>query len=91
MDSKSIHVVVRGRVQGVFYRKWTQGRARQLGVAGWIRNREDGTVEAVFSGASDAVDALVDACRAGPPAARVDGIDLAAADPVTEQDFAVRD
>ena len=90
-DSTAIHVVIRGRVQGVFYRKWTQERARHLGVAGWIRNREDGAVEGVFAGRVDAVEALVDACRAGPPAARVEGIDVTPAETPNGDGFSVAD
>ncbi|GEO98293.1 acylphosphatase [Methylobacterium haplocladii] len=90
-ETKAIHVVIRGRVQGVFYRKWTQARARHHGVAGWVRNRADGAVEGVFSGSADAVDALVAECRDGPPAARVDGIDITAAEPVSTRGFAVAD
>lgn len=90
-ETKAIHVVIRGRVQGVFYRKWTQARARHHAVAGWVRNREDGAVEGVFSGPADAVDALVAECRVGPPAARVDGIDIAVAEPAETRGFAIVD
>jgi acylphosphatase len=64
-------VVVRGEVQGVFFRDSTQEEARTRGVAGWVRNREDGTVEAVFEGTPDAVDAMVEWCRSGPSRADV--------------------
>ena len=64
-------VVVRGEVQGVFFRDSTQEEARRRGVAGWVRNREDGTVEAVFEGPPDAVDAMVEWCRSGPSKADV--------------------
>ena len=67
---------VHGQVQGVFFRNWTMDRARALGVRGWVRNRKDGTVELVAHGDADAVDRLVAACRAGPPAARVERIDV---------------
>lgn len=75
-DSKSIRVVIRGRVQGVSYRAWTKKQADRHGVAGWVRNRPDRTVEASFTGPAEAVDALLAACRRGPFAARVDGIDV---------------
>lgn len=68
---KRVRVVVSGRVQGVWYRGWTVGEAPARGLRGWVRNRRDGTVEAVFEGAPGAVDAMVEACRSGPPAARV--------------------
>ena len=69
------HVVVRGRVQGVGFRMWTEDEARRRGLAGWVRNRRDGTVEAVFAGPGEAVDAMIEACRRGPPGARVDALD----------------
>jgi acylphosphatase len=64
-------VVVRGEVQGVFFRDSTQREASTRGVAGWVRNRDDGSVEAVFEGSPDAVDAMVEWCRSGPSSADV--------------------
>ena len=75
------HVIVSGRVQGVFFRDSTQREARRLGVDGWVRNLEDGTVEAVFEGRPSAVEALLDFCRRGPERARVDRLDVDAARP----------
>jgi acylphosphatase len=69
------HVLIRGRVQGVAYRAWTEGEALRRGLAGWVRNRRDGSVEAVFAGSRETVDDMLTACREGPPAARVDAID----------------
>jgi acylphosphatase len=69
------HVLIRGRVQGVGYRAWTEYTALDCGLAGWVRNRRDGAVEAVFAGPADAVADMVEACRRGPPGARVNGID----------------
>ena len=69
-------LLVTGRVQGVGYRQWLQAEARRLGVAGWVRNRHDGSVEAVADGPADAVRALAEAARSGPPAARVDAVEL---------------
>ncbi len=69
------HVVIRGRVQGVGYRAWTEMTALERGVEGWVRNRRDGSVEAVFVGAAEAVAAMIEACRRGPPGSRVDAID----------------
>ena len=74
--TKLVHVMVSGRVQGVSYRAWCVGQAEQLGLDGWVRNRSDGAVEAVFSGPASRVDAAVEACRIGPPAARVDDVRL---------------
>jgi acylphosphatase len=64
-------VIAHGRVQGVSFRYATEARAREAGLDGWVRNRPDGTVEAVFEGDADAVDALVAFCRDGPRHARV--------------------
>ncbi len=68
---KRLRVVISGRVQGVWFRGWAIDEARARGLSGWVRNCPDGTVEAVFEGAPAAVDAMVEACRTGPPAARV--------------------
>ena len=69
------HVVIRGRVQGVGYRAWTEVTALERGLEGWVRNRRDGSVEAVFGGAHEQVTAMIAECRRGPPGARIDGID----------------
>ncbi len=73
---KVVHLVARGLVQGVGYRMWCAARAEALGLEGWARNRRDGTVEAVFAGEADAVDEMLEACRSGPPMARVDALDV---------------
>ncbi|MEQ9555824.1 MAG: acylphosphatase [Rhodospirillales bacterium] len=72
--AETVHVVISGRVQGVWFRGWTCEQARALALTGWVRNRRDGTVEAVFSGNPDAVRRMIERCRQGPPAARVDSI-----------------
>lgn len=69
-------VVVSGRVQGVAFRAATLARADACGVAGWVRNRRDGSVEAAFEGEAEAVEALVSFCRAGPRLARVERVDV---------------
>ncbi len=69
-----IHVLVTGRVQGVWYRGWTVEEATRLGLDGWVRNRRDGSVEAVLAGPKDAVDAMIAACHRGPPSARVERV-----------------
>ncbi len=68
-------MLVRGRVQGVFFRDATRERAHLAGVAGWVRNLRDGRVEAVFEGDPDAVRAVIDFCSQGPQWARVDGLE----------------
>lgn len=83
-------VVVHGRVQGVFFRDSTQKEAEKRGVAGWVRNRDDGAVEAVFEGAEDAVDSLVDFCRSGPSRADVDSVDVEEQEPEGLSGFEVR-
>ena len=70
-DRPTIRLLVSGRVQGVGYRYWTVEEARRLGLEGWVRNRTDGTVEILAIGEKDSVDRLAEACRLGPPAARV--------------------
>ncbi|MBO0702558.1 MAG: acylphosphatase, partial [Candidatus Dormibacteraeota bacterium] len=75
-------VVIRGRVQGVFFRDATSERANARGVDGWIRNCPDGTVEAVLEGPPGAVEEVLAFCRTGPPAARVDRVDVEEQQPV---------
>ena len=75
------HVIIRGRVQGVGYRAWTEYTALERGLQGWVRNCRDGNVEALFSGPAEAVAAMIEACRDGPPGARVDFVDQRDAGP----------
>jgi acylphosphatase len=69
-------LLIRGRVQAVGYRAWTEDTALIRGVDGWVRNCADGSVEAVFAGPRATVDAMIEACRRGPPSARVERIDI---------------
>ena len=69
--SKVVRVRIEGRVQGVWYRGWAVHEAVQRGLRGWVRNRSDGSVEALFAGSAPAVDSMLEACWRGPPAARV--------------------
>lgn len=69
------HIVVRGRVQGVGYRAFVEDEARQRGLRGWVRNRRDGSVEAVFAGPAADVEAAIEACQRGPFSARVSALD----------------
>ncbi|KAK1429479.1 hypothetical protein QVD17_11688 [Tagetes erecta] len=73
---KTVNVVIKGRVQGVFYRDWTVENATELGLKGWVRNRRDGSVEALFSGEADKVGEMQERCRRGPPSAMVTGLNV---------------
>jgi acylphosphatase len=77
-------------VQGVFFRDETRRRARSLGVAGWVSNRRDGAVEAVFEGSRNAVESMVRWCGRGPSGAQVDDVHVDWEDPRGEDGFAVR-
>ncbi len=69
-------LTIRGRVQGVGYRHWAMTTGRRLGITGWVRNCTDGSVEALIVGDDAAIGAMIDACRRGPTAARVDDVDI---------------
>jgi acylphosphatase len=79
MNAKRL--VIAGRVQGVGYRDWMVQSATALGVSGWVRNRRDGTIEALVAGDTAAVEELLRACRRGPRAALVSSIEEDLADP----------
>ena len=83
-------MVVRGRVQGVFFRDTCARHARRAGVAGWIRNRPDGVVEGWFEGRPQAVDELVKWCRHGPPRARVDAVEVTSEKPAGLEGFHIQ-
>lgn len=73
---RSVSLRITGRVQGVGYRAWAIETASRLGLRGWVRNRADGSVEALVIGEDDTVAAMIEACRAGPFAARVDAVSV---------------
>jgi acylphosphatase len=73
-SQRIVRVRITGGVQGVCYRAWTGSNARALGINGWVRNREDGSVEAVFAGAASAIEDMLARCAIGPPAAIVEGV-----------------
>ena len=81
---------IHGEVQGVFYRAWSAEQARALGLSGWVRNRRDGTVEMLVSGDATAVVRMIGLCRGGPPAARVDRIEVEEADEPASAGFEKR-
>ena len=83
---KRVSVIITGRVQGVAFRHYTCRRALELGVTGWVRNLPDGAVEGLFEGDDSAVADLVEWCRSGPPAARVDRLDICEGHYIGESD-----
>ena len=83
-------VRVSGRVQGVFFRAWTREQAQRLGVAGWVRNCADGSVEALVEGKESAIEEMIAAMRLGPPAASVRALDCEAVAPSGAHSFEVK-
>lgn len=90
MPETAVHVYIEGRVQGVWFRGWTEKQASRLGLSGWVRNLRDGRVEAVFAGDADKVDTMLALCRKGPPMARVDNIVKSDTDAPASAGFATR-
>ena len=76
MASKRVQLFVRGRVQGVFFRAATQREARRLGIGGWVKNRNDGSVEIMAEGEEEAIKEIISWAHHGPSAARVDDVDV---------------
>ncbi len=89
-DRTRAHVFVSGKVQGVYFRATTRDTAREANVDGWVRNLDDGRVEAVFEGPEESVEALVEFCHEGSAAARVDDVDVSYEQPAGEEGFRVR-
>jgi acylphosphatase len=83
-------VIVHGDVQGVFFRDTTEKWANEHGIAGWVRNRDDGTVEAVLEGVEDRMDRVLGLLETGPPGARVDRIEISEENPTGIDGFEVR-
>ncbi len=75
MDRKA-HVIIKGRVQGVFYREWIRSQAESMNLTGWVKNLASGKVEAVFEGPKEKVEEIIDKCKEGSGAARVENIDI---------------
>ena len=86
MDETQAHAFISGRVQGVSFRYYTYHEALKLGLSGWVRNLRDGRVEAVFAGEREAVEKILDWCKEGPPAARVDDVDAVMEDRTEDLD-----
>lgn len=76
MAEKTVHAIVEGRVQGVFYRASTQEEAQRIGVNGWVRNRADGSVEVLVTGDADRVDRLIGWLSEGPPMSQVSRVSI---------------
>ena len=85
--TRAVHLLIKGRVQGVGYRDWAMEEAEALGLDGWVRNLRSGEVEALISGADAAVEQMIAACRRGPPIARVTDIEISPAAPPPEHGF----
>ncbi len=90
METNAVHIVVRGRVQGVWYRASAQAKARELKLTGWVKNNPDGAVEIHAEGSRQALNRFTDWCREGPPAARVDTLDTAETAPEGMDSFEIR-
>jgi acylphosphatase len=75
-ENRTSHVLIHGRVQGVSFRAWTQHQAELHGLKGWVRNRRDGTVEAVFSGPGNLVEVMLKACQKGPAGSWVEKVEI---------------
>ena len=88
-ESVQAHVRISGTVQGVYFRVSTQEKAQQLGVTGWVKNNDDGRVEAVFEGEREAVDALLDWCAEGPANAVVASVEVTFVDPEGYTEFRI--
>lgn len=83
----AVHARIEGKVQRVWYRNWTVGAASERGLSGWVRNRTDGSVEAVFSGPKDKVDDMVKSCWQGSPKSQVSNVIVSPAEVVKESGF----
>jgi len=90
MSRRRAHVYISGRVQGVFYRATTRDTARDHGVDGWVKNLDDGRVEAVFEGDPDDVEAMIDFCHEGSSSARVDDVEVTEEEPEGLDGFEIR-
>lgn len=89
-DRTRAHVYVSGKVQGVYFRATTRDEARKHDIDGWVRNLDDGRVEAVFEGNETAVEAMIEFCHEGSSAARVEEVDATYEEPTGEASFSIR-
>ena len=86
---RRVRVIVTGRVQGVFFRATCAARARSAGLAGWVRNRPDGAVEAAFEGPDADVEAMISWCRSGTDLSRVESVEIAEEEPIGAHEFRI--
>jgi len=87
---KRLHLFIAGRVQGVFFRAYTQSKAHELGLSGWVRNTADGRVEAVFEGEEERLEPMISWCREGPAAAKVEKVEMFWEKPEKIKGFKIR-
>ena len=87
---RTVHVRISGLVQGVGFRAWTERRAAELALSGWVRNRPDGDVEALFCGPTASVETMLAACRQGPRHSRVEAVEMLAGAAVVSGPFTIR-
>ena len=89
--TSNVHVLISGRVQGVWFRVSTKQKAEQLGLTGWVRNTHDGKVEAVFEGEENLVKKMIEWCRQGPPLSKVDNVEIKNQNPTNGfEEFSIR-
>lgn len=87
----NVHVIITGRVQGVWFRANTKQKAEQLGVTGWVRNTRDGCVEAIFEGEENNVKEMIEWCHRGPPLAKIDKVEVKNQNPINGfDDFSIK-
>lgn len=88
---KNVHVIISGRVQGVWFRTSTKQKAEQLGITGWVRNTKDGRVEAIFEGEEETVNQMLQWCHQGPPLSKVNNVEIKNQNPTNGfEEFSVR-
>ena len=86
----NVHVIISGQVQGVWFRASTKQKAQELGLTGWVRNTNDGAVEAIFEGEEEIVNKMIDWCYNGPPLAKVENIKLKKQQTIGFNNFEIR-
>jgi len=85
-NERTIEAIVTGQVQGVHFRRWASEQAHSLGLSGWVKNEKNGSVRAHFSGAAEAVGTMIERLRTGPPASKVDAVQLDESEPDSDND-----